>query len=544
MEGKHGRSGACNGRTLRSRFAQSRCNRTEGLLVHSSVVNSSSKGGNDEEEVITYSLGKQNRWLLPEVIKESRPSSAEFEDREDVVLVERYTNEGKRGRPDCISVFSSKNGTIRKPKRKLARAKDLLRDSEEVESRYEVAYPHPSGSRLKNTKRPAGQLGKRKKNCCTRKIFDDVLDDLSEIEYSDSDCDEDFSVQLIGQQPRLDLDVLMKSSSKISPKTDTSEVSIPQCHPQHKQSQQKGKCIFVESDQQMQEMHLEYLTQIKAGCSLLDARDQIIKRSQESKQKERKRTRKPRNPENVSANGSVPLAKTCPALPFDPVNPDGREGVVIKMRRQDIMPESLAEQWSHMYKESASYPRAFVLNVAPAMSLSNSKEGFIIFRIIEDHARFSSVEAQALVSIVVCNDGNNSQGALTDFNAEIKRRRAEQEIWSIEDIANVAICCLEGHLNNANHKADYKEPQKPRLSLEVFTNLFGWKSKTFSSQAAKQQVKECLAKVNGMTSTTTVAAVSDGNQKMLECGICFQEKTDKGELIYMNMFEKLLLLLL
>ena len=544
MESKRGRSGARNGRTLRSRFAQSRGNRSEGLLVHSSVVNCSSRGGNDEEKVITYSLGKQNRWLLPEVIKESKARSTGFEDREceEVVLVERYTNARKRGQPECISVFNSKNGTIRKPKRKLAQAKDLLRDSEEVESRYEVAYPHPSGSRLKNTKRPAGHLGKRKKNSSTRRIVDDELDDLSEIEYPDSDGNEDFSEQLIWQRPRLDLDVLIKSSSKISPKAYASEISIPHCHPQHKQSKQEGRCIFVESDQEMQEMHLEYLTQIEAGCSLLDARDQIIKRNQELKRKERKRSRKPRNPDNKSTNESAPLAETCPALPLKPVHPDGCEGVVVKMRRQDTMPESLAEQWSHMYKESASYPRAFVLNVAPVMSLSNSKEAFIVFRIIEDHARFSAGEAQALVSIVVSNDENNSEKTLTDFKADIKRRSAEKEIWTLEDIANVAICCLEGHFNNANVKVDYKEPRKPRLSMEVFTYLFGWKSKTFSSQAAKQQLKERLAKVNGMTNTTTVAAVSDDNQEILECGICFQEMKDKGELIYLNMFEKLLLL--
>ncbi|XP_078350805.1 uncharacterized protein LOC144635590 [Oculina patagonica] len=521
MEGKHGRSGARSGRTIRSRFAQSKGNRSEGLLIHSSFHTFSSKGGQNEEEVVTYSLGKQNRWLLPEVIK---ANSAGFDDREEVVLVERYTNVGnkKRGRPDCISVFNSKNGTIRKPKRKLAQAKDLLGDIEEVKARYEVAYPHPSGSRLKSTKRPAGHLGKRKKNFFTRSIVEED-DDLSEIEYLDSEEKEDFSEQTTDSSSRLDLDVLINLSSKASPGSHAGEMSTSKnmkCT-QHDQSQLEGKCIYVENDEEMQEKHLEFLAQIKAGDSLLDARDLQIKNNQSSQSKEQKRRRRARNVANKSSNESVPPSKTCP-FPIEPVHRDVCEGVIIKLRRQEITPAALAEQWSHMYKEGASYPRVFALNVMPLVSLSNSKEVFIVLRVFEDHAKHNSGESKALVSMVVCNDKNNTEKTPADFISQIKRRSAEQEIWALEDIANVAICFLEGHLNNANGKVDYKEPRKPRLSLDLFTNLFGWKSRTFSSQAAKQQVKECLAEVNGIT-TASAAAVSDGMQMILECEICFQE---------------------
>lgn len=531
MEGKHGRSGARTGRTLRSRFAQSRGNRSEGLLIHSSFLTCSSKGVQHEEEVVTYSLGKQNRWLLPEVIK---TNSAGFEDCEEVVLVERYMNVGnkKRGRPDCISVFNSKKGTIRKPKRKLAQVKDLLGDSKEVKARYEVAYPHPSGSRLKSTKRPAGHLGKRKKNSCASRIVEDD-DDLSETEYSDSEGEEDFSEQITDSSSRFDLDVLINSSSRASPGAHAGEMSTSKsvkCT-QHEQSQLEGKCIYVESDEEMQERHLDFLAQIKAGGSLLDARDLQIKNNQSFKPKEQKRRRRARNLDDKSSNESVPLAETC-SFPLEPVYQVGCESVVIKLRRQEIMPAALAEQWSHMYKEGASYPRAFALNITPLVSLSNSKEAFIVFRVFEDHAKHNSGEVKALISMVVCNDENNTEKTLADFFSQIKCRSAEQEIWTLEDIANVAICFLEGHLNNGNGKADYKEPRKPRLSLDVFTNLFGWKSRTFSSQAAKQQVKECLVEVNGIT-TTSAAAVSDGNQRILECEICLQEMMHKGELIYM-----------
>lgn len=151
MEWKRGKSALPTGRTHRSRFAQSRGNRSEGLLIHLSDVHCSSKGDQYEKEAVTYSLGKQNRWLLPEVIK---ASSVGYEDREGVVLVERCTR-NKPGKADCVSVFNSKSGTFRKPKRKFAQAKDLLGDGKELKTHYEVVYPHPSGARGKSSNRPA-----------------------------------------------------------------------------------------------------------------------------------------------------------------------------------------------------------------------------------------------------------------------------------------------------------------------------------------------------------------------------------------------------
>ncbi len=56
---------------------------------------------------------------------------------------------------------------------------------------------------------------------------------------------------------------------------------------QHEQSQLAGKWIYVESDEEMEEKHLEFLAQNKAGDSLLDARDLQIKNNQSSSQKNR-----------------------------------------------------------------------------------------------------------------------------------------------------------------------------------------------------------------------------------------------------------------
>lgn len=240
-----------------------------------SDVHCSSKGDKDEKEAVTYSLGKQNRWLLPEVIK---ASSVGFEDREEVVLVERHAR-NKRGKADCVSVFNSKNGTFRKPKRKFARAEDLLGDSKEMKTHYEVVYPHPSGSRGKCTKRPGSHLGKRKENSCTSSILDDDHDDMSEMEYSDVEEEDNFSGQIIDNSHTLDLEALIISSPKTSSEAYAgrhgNSTSQNMAQKQLKQNQLQGKCIYVEGDKEMEETHVELLAQIKAGWSLLDARDEI-----------------------------------------------------------------------------------------------------------------------------------------------------------------------------------------------------------------------------------------------------------------------------
>lgn len=524
MEWKRGKSAVRTGRTHRSRFAQSRGNRSEGLLIHLSDVHCSSKGDQYEKEAVTYSLGKQNRWLLPEVIK---ASSVGYEDREGVVLVERCTR-NKPGKADCVSVFNSKSGTFRKPKRKFAQAKDLLGDGKELKTHYEVVYPHPSGSRGKSSKRPASHLGKRKKNSCGSSVFKDDYDDMSETEFLDIEEEDDFSGQITGNSHSLDLQSLINLSPKTSSEAYVghhgNSTSQSTAWKQCKQNWLQGKCSYVEGDKEMEETHLELLAQIKAGWSLLDARDEI-KNNQSPKLKVQKRRTRNRN--DQSANKSMPQGDTC-SFQAKPVNPAaGCEGIVITLRRRETMPAALEQQWFNKYKEGTSHPRAFVLNVTPVTSLSNGREVFIVFRVFEDHADYSSGNVKSLVSLVTCNDENNAESILADFVSQVKLRSNDEKIWTLEDITNVAICIQEELLSHSHGKVDTKEPRKPRLSLDVFTHLFGWKSKTFSSQAAQQQIKELHPAVTRMT--TLEADVTSGDKEgMLECEICFLEMEGKG----------------
>ena len=523
MEGKKGKRGARLGRTVRSRLAQTRGKRSEGLLIHSAVDTSSMEGDQEEGELVTYSLGKQNRWLLPEVIK----NTDEFEG--DVVLLERYTSEGgkKRGRLGLCSEFSSKNSTcnskndtIQKPKRKNARAKKLPKDGEkpETKTRYEVEYPLPSGCWSKSVKRPTAHHGKRKKYSCTSSMFEDDFDDPSDTEYSEIEDEEDLSDHF-DRTSAIDLGLLVNLSS---PATSTSQ-SGKSTQRKECESLVAGNCIYVESESEMHEEHLEFLAQIRAGWSLLDTKNQIQNNGQ--KGKKGRRHRRMQNQNNESAEESIPSTVTC-SIPVEPAQADPDEGVVMTLRRQDVEQATLAQQWGEMYKEGASYPRTFLLKLTALLSIPNSKDFFLVFRVLEDCAN----GVKALVNLVICDDKSNAESIPREFASQIRARSVEQEIWTLEDIANVTAICFRGELvESTKGGVDYREPRKPRLSMDVFTNLFGWKSKTYSLQGVQQEIKECVAEVGGVETTSAVTASPHSGEQQLECEICFKEMEDKGK---------------
>lgn len=356
MEGKRGKSGR-TGRTFRSKFSQIKGGRVEGLLIHSSGVSSLQEENQRVEEAITYSLGKHNRWLLPEVIKTSCVSAG-FD--EELVLVERFASASgrKHTRADCISVFNSKNGTSRKPRRKLAHSKDLLRDDEEIKSRFEVTYPNPSALWSKQSKKPSGHHGKRKKSSCNfssatycllEDYDEDYDDDLVETDF-DSEFEEDFGGKL-DRSSSLDLNMLMKKSTPVLQTHYGKERSSLNKNWREKQIDpvQSKRHFLVSDDIEMHQMHLEYLEEIKAGSSLLDSREEHKQSNNQNPEVGKQRRRRARNPavssvsSSKAANESVPLIKTCSDL-VECSSSDTDEGIVLTMRKREIMPETLAQQ--------------------------------------------------------------------------------------------------------------------------------------------------------------------------------------------------------
>lgn len=531
MEGKTGKSGPRLGRTVRSRFAQNRGKRSEGVLIHSTVGNSSIDGDQDEGERVTYSLGKQSRWLLPEVIK---THTDEFDG--EVVLVERYKSKGSRkfSRSKIYSVFSSNknitNNTSQKPKRKRSRARDFPQDveKEEIKTRYDVEYPLPAGCWSKGIKKPvAYNHGKRKKHSFTNLTFEDDFEDPTDTENSEIEDEEDL-INCCDRASSLDLCLFVNHDQTFQAKgTSKSGRSV-----EHEECKlvPPVKCVFFESESEMHKAHLNFLEQIRAGSSLLDTKHQT-RNNVPSNANKRKGHRhgKTRNPNSVSPEESVVLVGRSPH-PVEPVHPDIDEGVVIRLRKQEVAGEALAQQWGDMHKEGASYPRSFLLNITPFLSISNCKEVFIVFRVFEDSAYVNAGEVRVLVNLAICNDKNNGSRIARDFISQIQARDAEQEIWTLEDISSVACFCVqEEELDGTNGSVDHKEPRPPRMSLNVFTKLFGLKSKAYSSQGAKQEVKEQFTVVGGFGKGSTVAPSAQIVKQQHECEICFKEIVqDKG----------------
>lgn len=539
MEGKRGKLGR-KGRTFRSQFSQIKGGRVEGLLIHSSGVSSLQDEDQSVEEVITYSLGKHNRWLLPEVIKTGCVSSG---NDEELVLVERYANASHRKptRADCISVFNSKNGTLRKPRRKLAHTKDLLRDDEKIKSRFEVTYPNLSGSWSIRPKKPFRHHGKRKKNnynysSTSDCLLEDYDDEVVETDF-DSEFEEDFGEQL-DRSSSLGLDMLMRNSSSVPQTHYGKEMSSLNKNWRDKQiePEQTKRHFLVNDGTEMHQRHLEYLEEIKAGSSLLDSREEQIQSNKNIRNPEvgKKRRRRARNPALSSvagskvANESVLQLKTC-SDPVECPNPDIDDGIVLMMRKHEIIPETLAQQWHHMYKEGSSYPRTFSLNLTSLIPLSTGDEVFVAFRVLGDHERCHSGEIKAVLNMAVYRDGMDDYNkTVSDLISQISMMQSDQKIWTIQEITDLAISFHLELAKNKTVKVHCKEPRKPRLSLDVFQDLCGWTSKAFSSHTAKYQVKKCLSEVTGHPEMSTAAIPLDSNFVMMEfCGICFQEVKDR-----------------
>lgn len=531
MEWKKGKAMAYAGRTVRSRFAQTRGKRSEGLLVRSKITNPSHVSNEDEADIVSYSLGKQNRWLLPEVIK---TSSVEFEG--EVVLIERYNEHNKNRRQGTLSVFNSKknnstNDTSKKAKRKRTRCKQSPTVVEEnaLKTQYEVTYPNPSGWMSKSNKRPAVHQGKRKKNTCKNWMSEDDFGGKSDTECCYSEDENCFSEDIFDRTSSclFDFDLLVDLSTRSVQSNARKSATLHR----EKESKLAEKCIFVDSDDEMHKEHLEILSQMNAGCSLFDVRIQM-KNADVTKGQVQRRRQRNQGTRRQQENNNSPVSEEAVAPVVKPLSfySNEVEGEFIMLRKQDIVPIALKQHWGQMYKEGACHPRAFVLNVTPLLSIHNSKDVFIVFRVFEEQClTLHSSEAKAVVTIVVCNDDACYSRVPKEFATNIEAKSADQKFWTLEDIVSVAsICFRSDAISCSKEGMQFREPRQPRMSLDVFSDLFGWKSKTFSAQGAKQEIKESTLMAIKDLNTASSLVASSGQEQWLECEICFKETQDLG----------------
>ena len=538
MVWKTGKFGVNNGRTVRSK--RTPCKRSEGLLIQTTAFR---EGSCDEGEVetITFSLGKQNRWLLPEVIKEN---SIEVE-KDEVVLIERYTND-KHDRPDCR--------TTRKSKGKFARANDLLSGIEEMKTRYEVSYPHPSGSwqNEKQWRRQAKHLGARKKNSFPNWNFEMEFEEIKEPDLSCHETDEDFSEQFYtsssDRSVTLDLGLLLKNSTqkkqKCSAKTKTSW-QMKETEESKGFALSKGECIYIESGDDRYDAHHELLAQIQETSydyNLYDAEEwtggdvwYLQGRGGQRGRGGRGRRGRGRGRGGVQhyiPNQTLPSAfseTSEPSTKFTELSVEDsyEEFASVVLTRTETNPTLLRERWGEKYKEATSLPRAFILNTTPNTSQYSGGEICVLFQL--DCMKHDTRKVNARVStVVICNEEGMHESVLAAFISKIKARSAEADICSLEEVVNIANSCF--YLNTDNN-ADESKPRQPKLSLDVFAKLFGWNSKALSLKRAQQEVKICLTDKEKSQSENdhTVVPTLRADHSQRECGICFMEFLSDGK---------------
>ena len=564
MVWKTGKFGVHSGKTVRSR--RSHPKRSEGLLIQTTVENACRKEEQDEGESITYSLGKQNRWLLPEIIK---TTSFDLEEREflghgdEVVLVERFSNAGneKRRRPDCFSVFNSSNSSTRKSKRRLARAEDLLSDIKSMKTKYEVSYPHPAGSwpheRESSTRKHRTRLGGRKKDTFLNRTIEEDLSELSNTEtlfHIDTDDlrdDDQPHYSKMGVPLTFDLKSLICNSpkkSKNSLKVENGSMQVKSDKECKRTKFGKGEAIYRESGDGMHDAHQSFLAMAEeTQPTHMDDwhyHYQPVPERRRIRRHERGRGRgrgrgqgRGRGGYNGYQDGRIVDDETFSSLrwstdssdpfmtPVEPVQPVKpvkifSQWVSLVLQHQDINPEFLQETWGSMYKEAGCFPRAFFVNVTPQILSSSTKELFVLLRLAKGVSENVAAGVGANIYLVgISNDEYTSGLVQKEFISHIKAKTSKTEIWSLKDIVNVAKTCF---LKSITDETEPKEPtfRKSSFSLGVFTELFGWKSEALSLEAAQKEIKKsCIEKTNKLDKLVTMATAD--SQHQTECGICF-----------------------
>ena len=194
----------------------------------------------------------------------------------------------------------------------------------------------------------------------------------------------------------------------------------------------------------------------------------------------------------------------------------------------ETSPTFLKEQWGEKYKEAASLPRTFILNVTPDTCQCNGGEIFVLFKV--DCMKHDTRKVKARVStVVICNEEGMYESVLAEFISKIKARSTEGGIYSLEEVVNIAKCSF--YLLKTDNIANESTPKQPKFSLDVFTKLFGWNFKALSLERAQQEVKTYLTNrdKNQPENAQMVVPTSTADHAQQECTICFMEFQPDGK---------------
>ena len=522
MGWKEGKYGVHSGRTLRSHFGSGREVR-EGLLVQSASASVNHEGmqdyPNESGDAVFYSLGKRKRWLIPGLVKDGA-----LEEDSEVVLVERYHSESSRGRlrGDCFSVYDSTTGCPRKARGKLAHATDLLEKSRGAKLFYEVCQPVPEGMWPKHAQTKKG-LRKRKGRTSSkkRKNIDVGFDELPEEDYEDEIYDQDeTSSSELSVRTNFELSIFL-NVSHVENSVYKAERSKPLAP---KETLCKEHCVYVDSDDDMQETHKKFLAEIEAEKTTI--KEAELHNATLNRTPRRRRTKA----RDEQQNPLTAAAEKVPEVPSICKPEDNLSGEVL-MNFQEVQPNQLLQQWGGMYQEGACLPRKFTLDLAPLMSGCHGDRGAYLVCQVGCQQERNPSRVKSELSLAIWNNLLDHSEiyikAQMDFVSKLATMKdGDVPVWSVQEAVHCAVSSLRENLScmESQQIQDYGEPpsRKSRHPLKMLEDLFGWKSKTFSVKRARQEVRESITKSVHVRSDAT-EEVAMATEELTVCGICFVE---------------------
>lgn len=569
MAGKTGKHGHHTGRTVRSPFA--RTARREGILVKKVRQTSENSGETPTQglvETISYSLGKQNRWLMPEMIKSTANPHEVVGEESDFLLVEqRGTQNVRRGR--CISVFDSSTRKIKKPRRRYGEAQSLKSESSQADLEFEVLYPVAKGSWPHNSEVKFSEKcrGKRKGSSKNRRgkwseslwsgmaEEDGYFSDENEEDYDDDvdnfddgdDNDGDGGMYFEESQDHS----LYASLGEYVFVNQTQQPSCVQRPSTDKAVRGQSKCSFknniiVIDNKELVDEHERLLSKSRAMNS-------FILNSLKSKEKNLKNTsrKKPKHRRNRALKQYMvveeeeyrsDMTSEDPSIESNSANkqssdftPENYPFCEVNLQEAEILAPELRKTWGNNYREGGCHPRKFAIDLTGLVKSSSKYIDLavmaVLFELKKSEVKTSDI-CRASVKLLL-HDGlselNTSQETAELIKEEFLDLLSDNgaKVCSVGEIINAGVKSIEKYEIHQDQKPlKISQKKLPFYTSDVFAEVLGYQGRSCTEREVLIQAKKEVMKKD--ENDPEGSSVSSSCIPEAECGICFEDLNNEG----------------
>ncbi|KXJ17464.1 uncharacterized protein LOC110233931 [Exaiptasia diaphana] len=501
------------GRTIRSSFPR----RKEGILV----LKKERKSDHDEAEKVLYSLGKHNRWMMPEMVKESSGFRGDFGD-EDFVLVDRRTK-----KKIDLSIYESSSGNILGSYSKLS---NIELQASEADVVFEVSSPDHKGvwpfeGRLKyqDSSRKKKHTPKHRHTYMTKDW--DEEDSFVYDEEFDAECDNslmDHSLYLSDYMPEIPYKNKKSPSNAKRVRKRTSNNNKEPLFPQN-------KVIIVDDEESTKEhKRIHALTRkrdIMLERILLDVHDCKWCWGTCWDNKNRRKRRQKYMRKKLSLIGEEVDDNAEHQEQQDSKELSAYEFCEIRIVDNDVQVQELTRVWGEHYNEGGSFPRKFAIDISDSnlTPCKTSPESIHILFELKDNKDIPPNHKCASIKLLIDTElseykipRETSQLIIKDFKLAMS---TSSDVLSVEDVVNRARICIEKHLS----MKETISSSKKSTSLDQFEGHFGWKGEVYMGKEAIAEVKKDL---DNKPERNCDLSTSYNHATAAECGICLENLID------------------